>query len=180
MSLVDGYTLPFKLWLKGDTSGCDLTDGVIDGSKLDVNACPRVENLVNNGVSTVTDYLGVEHSLDNIDLRVINTDTNQIIGCIAPCKFLTSPPPYGIAGANISESTNPALYMCCPSPPVTSETCSAGPVVETEYVKYVSQTAPTSYAYTFGDKTGLHTCPGNVVYELEFCPAGSASYPAML
>ena len=187
LSQVDGWTIPYRLNLYGETAKCDCAMGKctdlrqIDGSKLDLSKCPTNEDAsaglypTFNGLSTT-----------NLDLRVIRNGT--IIGCMSPCKRLTYGAPYAY---NIPEGDGPALYMCCPTPNpndckksegcILPTECSNGPIVDTKYVQAVHKMAPNIYAYSYDDGVGLHTCPaGSVQYEFEFCPSGSVTYPVKI
>lgn len=174
MSQVDGWTLPYKLTLKGDTSKCNNGSGAsnIDGSKLNLNNCPSSENLTNNGqYPTVTDQQGNTYNLDSVNLNYENA------GCFSPCQKLTNGFPNGFSQGVGLPPTN--MY-CCPTPDpnncqlpecVTPQECRNGPVVTTQYVENVHKMAPGVYAYSYDDGIGLQSCPTEVLYELEFCPS---------
>jgi hypothetical protein len=111
-----------------------------------------------------------------VDLRVMSG--GKVVGCMAPCKRLNYGQPHGF---NQSESVDPTMMMCCPTPDqsncrldqgcVTPAACKAGPVASTQYVRGIHSMAPGVYAYSYDDGVGLHACPaGRVVYEMEFCP----------
>lgn len=181
-SQVDGYTIPYKVTLNGENNKCDCTSSgcglkTIDASRLDLGKCPSSENLTGGG--RVTSQGG--KSLTSVDLRLIDEDTNSIIGCISPCKKLSWQ--WGL-----SEATSPTLYYCCPTPNpancqisqgcITSEGCRNGPVINTQFVNSIHSMAPGIYTYAYDDGVGLHACPaGTVTYTMEFCPAGSSPYP---
>jgi len=189
-SQVDGWTLPYKLTPVGDTSGCDCSGSNcgfkgIDASTLDVAKCPSNENLVAGGQTSVNVY-GKAVSLNTVDLRIISNGT--ILGCMSPCKRLNWGTPYGLQQAENSGAT---LWMCCPTPTpdkcspengcVTPNACRAGPIENTQFVSAVHRMAPGVYAYSYDDGVGLHACPAGVTkYTMEFCPAGSATYPGRL
>jgi len=87
-------------------------------------------------------------------------------------------------------NASPSLEYCCPTPKtpagecnaangcVTPEVCRAGPVIKSKYVAQIHAEVPDSYSYSYDDVVGLHACDRqNVGYRLEFCPAGSMTYP---
>jgi len=174
-SQVDGYTLPFNIIAKGPDVGkfgCVSTDA----SKLDLNSCPSNEDL-SQGKKELEQY-------KNVDLRIYDKN-KKIIGCMAPCKKLNYPAPWGLG---IDEKKEPALRMCCPTDPAklknntctwanecaTPEACSdkrdPASVMNTKYVKALHKMTPDVYAYAYDDAKGLHTCTGRTKFELVFCP----------
>jgi len=188
-SQVDGWTIPYKLTPNGDTSGCDCNGpncgfSGVDASRLDLANCPRNEDLSMGGINPSVSVLGVNTSLSSVDLRIINN--GQVLGCLSPCKRLNWGVPYGLQQ---DESSGSTLWMCCPTPTpdncspsngcVSPLACRAGPIEKTQFVKAVHSMAPGIYSYSYDDGVGLHACPAGVVtYTMEFCPAGSAAYPA--
>lgn len=74
----------------------------------------------------------------------------------------------------------------------SSASCNAGPgplgdgrgkgdgVTATQYVQTVHRLVPGVYAFAYDDAVGLSSCPTDVGYEWELCPAGSAAYPGDL
>lgn len=188
-SHVDGYTLPYKVIMKGDFENCDCdAEGnctglpVIDATNLDVSKCPTDENLSMSGSFPT---LG-STDLTSVDLRIVK-DTS-IVGCISPCKKLNFGQPFGLGQ---SESVAPTLWMCCPTPDpdhctvengcVTAQECSNGPIVDTKYVQTVRSMAPGIYTYAYDDAVGLHTCPvQSVKFEIIFYPPGSPTYPVSI
>jgi len=188
-SQVDGWTLPYRLQVNGDSSKCDC-DGTkcgfngVDASRLDLARCPSAENLTTPGQLSL-ELFGNNVALTSVDLRIINK-ANQVIGCMSPCKKLNYGAPLGLGQA---ESHGSALWMCCPTPSadctpangcVTPEACRNGPVASTQYVAAVHSMAPGVYSYSYDDVVGLHACPsGAVTYTMEFCPNGT-SYPLQL
>jgi hypothetical protein len=194
-SQVDGYTLPYILHLWGESKKCDC-DGrgncpnitMVNATGLSLAHCPQNDSLSMNGLyPSVTDG-GKVHHLDAVDLRLKDKAGKNVIGCMSPCKKLNYGQPFGY-GQN--EARPPPLYMCCPTPNagncqlsqgcIMPDACRAGPIEKTEYVKAVHRMAPGIYAYSYDDLVGLHACPaGTVIYEMNFCPAGSAKYPHAL
>lgn len=140
ISLVDGYSLPVQIVPNHQEGSCRTTD-----CNLHLNSCPRAENDVG-------------------DLQV--SKNGQPIMCLSPCKRFNYPKPIGL-GRN--EQEDPGKYLCCPTPPISSEQCRAGIVVQTQYVKLVHRDCPTAYAYAYDDAGGLHTCPTDTSFDVTFC-----------
>jgi len=180
-SQVDGYTLPYKLHISGNTQ-CDCTGSgcatltLIDGSQLDVRKCPTGEDLSSNGAYS---------QYKNQDLRVIKN--GQIVGCRSPCKQMNLPPI--LSGNGLPDGSPQAIYYCCPTPNpsncqisqgcILPTQCHAGPVANTQYVNLIHQVTTGVYAYSYDDGVGEHVCPSSgVQYTMEYCPPGAASYPA--
>lgn len=191
-SQVDGWTIPYKLTPLGDTSKCDC-DGPkcgfkgVDASTLDLARCPSNEDLTAGGNFSSVNFNGKTVSLKSVDLRVID-DQKRVIGCMSPCKKLNWSPPYGLGQ---SEDKGAAMWMCCPTPTpnnckpsngcVLPDVCRAGPIEQTKFVDAVHTMAPGVYSYSYDDGVGLHACPAGIVkYTMEFCPAGSSTYPLQL
>jgi len=186
-SQVDGWTIPYKLSVAGSTEECDCNGNGcgfkgVDASQLDVSKCPSSEDLSMNGTYPSATIDGKTQSLTSVDLRFIHPTTNEILGCMSPCKKLNWQ-------MGLTERSGSALWMCCPTPNpshcdpsngcVTPEQCRAGPIENTGYVKAVHTMSPGVYSYSYDDLVGLHACPaGKVIYTMEFCPTGSAPYPA--
>lgn len=144
VSLVDGYSLPAKIVPRQQGGSCVATD-----CNLNLGACPLNEN----------DGLG--------DLRVFRN--GQVVACLSPCKKWNYPPPYGFG---YDELVSPGVDMCCPTPPISSEQCNAGPVVETQYVNLVRNNCPTAYSFAYDDEAGLHQCTVSTSFDVTFCPSG--------
>jgi hypothetical protein len=143
ISLVDGYSQPVSIRpSRPDTGSCVYTD-----CRINLNSCPTNEK---NGLG---------------NLKV--TKSGQLVACLSPCKRWNYPPPYGF-GKN--EHEKPGVYMCCPTPPITPQQCSAGLVVQTNYVREVRSNCPSAYSYAYDDKAGLHNCPGDTSFDVTFCP----------
>jgi len=178
-SQVDGFTLPYKILVKGDTSGCDCAgkNCTLDASHLDLARCPTTENLsVNNAYPTTPQGA----SLQSVDLRILSRDGSAVIGCASPCKKLNWV-------MNQNEGSMPTLFFCCPTPNpsncvesagcITADECRTGPIEQTQWVADIHSMAPGIYSYAYDDGVGLHTCPAaSVQFEMVFCPGG-ASYP---
>lgn len=234
VSLVNGYTLPFKVRVikasNEDNTACLNSDG----SLLDIKMCPSHENLstpygsMNNfGQFKFGPYLyalnGATNtvvSLTNVDMRVTNPNTNNIIGCYAPVEKLASPTWGGLGvGYNTNDPAynagyyTPAIMYSCPFR--TSEllnntanglspngadslgfhqlsafcnaaagfcsssdpngvaahlVCNMGPIVNTQYVKYIHRATVNAYAFQYDDAQELvcNSHQTKIVWEL--CP----------
>jgi len=159
-SMVDGWSLPFKLQVFGN---CSLTtDGskVVDCSKATVDKCPSSEAVVGAG---------------NLDLRVLDPTSGAVVGCYSPCGKLT------YSNWNNTHGTHPvsdkvAAPYCCPTPPESPEACRTGPVPKSKYVAAVHEYCPGVYGYAYDDGAGLSTCPSGTKYEMTFyCPGDGPS-----
>ncbi len=157
-SAVDGYTLPFKVSVVGDSGGDGCVD--IDCSDLDQTRCPTSDNLsVGEDGHTYSQYASE-------DLRVLNVHGNQI-GCFSTCTKFTYPT---FGGHGLSNTDDPAVIYCCPTPPVTSEECRAGPVSGTNYVQAAdSMCAGGGYGYAYDDNAGNHNCTPATKIKMTFC-----------
>ncbi|MAQ17073.1 MAG: hypothetical protein CMN30_20050 [Sandaracinus sp.] len=155
-SQVDGFTLPFLVRPKGpgsDAPGCIESDC----SALDLDQCPSAEDLSQGGL--YPEYAAV-------DLRVLD-ESGAVVGCMAPCKRLNYPAPWGYG---LPEDSSPTREFCCPTPPIGPEECTAGPVTGTGYVNRLQTMCPSVYSYAYDDADGLHTCPAQTQFEVVFCP----------
>ncbi|MCB9594596.1 MAG: hypothetical protein H6719_17820 [Sandaracinaceae bacterium] len=151
-SQVDGYTLPFTIVPSAEGDGCVTSDC----SMLSLAQCPAAEDLSQGGLYP---------ELSAVDLRV--QDGADTIACLAPCKMLTYPAPWGLG---IPETDPRALPFCCPTPPISPEQCTAGPVATSDYVTRLQTMCPSVYSYAYDDADGLHTCPAPTQFEVVFCP----------
>jgi hypothetical protein len=173
LSQVDGYTLPFKVTPLGSGAGTG-SCGASDCGGLSLGRCPGNDNLSEGGAFP---------AYASEDLRVRDKAGN-VVGCIAPCKKLNYPAPWGFG---LPESSDPALHMCCPTPidPGTGQCTPANgclspdacrntgdprSVTHTSYVAAVRSMCPSAYSYSYDDDAGLHVCPSNTQFEVTFCP----------
>eukprot|EP00746_Dinoflagellata_sp_MGD_P015134 gnl/MRDRNA2_/MRDRNA2_133513_c0_seq1.p1 gnl/MRDRNA2_/MRDRNA2_133513_c0~~gnl/MRDRNA2_/MRDRNA2_133513_c0_seq1.p1 ORF type:complete len:379 (+),score=61.15 gnl/MRDRNA2_/MRDRNA2_133513_c0_seq1:92-1228(+) len=165
-SLVDGFTLPFKMIIGGDCSAALPKPlkhpEVLDCSALSIDACPTSENLGAAG--------------SDIDLRIVKPGSQEVVGCYAPCSKLT----FQQWGNTIADHHTPgdsvAGPYCCPTPPVSPSSCRTGPVATTQYVQMVHKKCPGVYGYSYDDGIGLRSCPAGTQYEMVFyCPSSSPS-----
>lgn len=162
MSAVDGYTLPFTATITGNTitdSGapCD----PVNCSGLAFNQCPTdIDLSVGQGGS-------VDPALANVDLQVLNGASTQI-GCYSPCKVLNYPT-YG--GKGLNEDSTQAIMYCCPTPPISSAECQAGPGASNAYVTAIhTMCSNSTYAYAYDDTIGLRHCSAATEVEVTFGP----------
>jgi len=160
VSLVDGYTLPFKLEMNG--AWCSRASRVIDCSGLSFDKCPAHEVFSAAGVTR--------------DLHATNPNTGKVSGCYSPCsKLVMGKWKNPVLGSRVDPRISP---YCCPTPPVTPEACRSGPVGKTAFVSSVHQFCPGVYAYSFDDAVGLAKCHPSTQYVLTFyCPAVPAVQP---
>ncbi|CAE7236240.1 unnamed protein product, partial [Symbiodinium sp. CCMP2456] len=156
VSLVDGWTLPFRLLIAGSCSGGgNLHPDEIDCSGLTFEQCPTAERL---GTKTY-------------DMQARHWGSGSIAGCYSPCLKLTDPKWNNTASRGRSRTDDVAAPYCCPTPPISPQACRAGPVEGTEYVKAVHKYCPGVYAYCYDDAMGLLQCSADSNYQLEFfCP----------
>jgi len=164
ISLVDGFTLPFKmdLILKGNKS-CGAGDGdrqvstSVDCSHLSLAGCPRDENM------------GAVAS--SVDLKVVNPRTNDTVGCYSPCSKFTFRQWENILANDRSPWDDEVKDYCCPTPPESPEECRRGPVGSTKFVRAVHEGCPGVYGYSYDDGMGLLRCPVDTEYHVTFyCP----------
>jgi len=161
-SAVDGYTLPFTATVTGNTitdqgSPCEEADC----SNLLLGSCPSADDLSVGRTGTVYSQYA------SVDLRVENAGSD-VIGCYSPCKKFNYPT-YG--GYNLNEDSDPPVIYCCPTPPISSEECRAGPVVNTDYVNGVHQMCNSEvYGYAYDDALGLRHCSAGTKVEITFGP----------
>lgn len=158
LSLIDGWTLPFKL----ETSlQCNSSEKerkvaqVIDCSGITLDACPSAEDI---GLANNT----------TVDLKVLHPKTGVAVGCYSPCSKLTS--------SNWGSKALPqqVRQYCCPTTE-TASSCRAGPVKDTKFVQAVHDKCPGVRSYPHGDGVGPLSCPKETVYTLTFyCPGGKA------
>lgn len=159
-SLVDGFTLPYRVRVFGNC-GRGPTNNEIDCSSLPLSLCPTNENLSSNG-----SFPG----LASVDLHLYTPMDagHRVSGCYSDCSRLTMSQ-WG--GMGYAPSDLHALPYCCPTPPVTPMACSSGPVAQTDYTRTIHHYCPQVYAYAYDDGTGNWTCDAGTKYEVTFyCP----------
>lgn len=160
MSLVDGYSLPFKLEVTGGSCNRHQVAGGpaepfqgMDCSKLSLSECPTTETL--NGQSE--------------SLQAINPKTGKVAGCYSPCLRLTDDK---WAKSKLAPDSTEAAPYCCAGADGTPPTCEAGPVLKTQYLKSVKASCPAAYGFPYDDKTATIICTTTTQYKVTFfCPA---------
>jgi len=167
MSLVDGFTLPFKLQIWGDCAAkyanATKVSRVVDCSALSFDECPTSENMGAAGTS--------------VDLQVRSPGNGSVVGCYSPCSKLSFRNWNNTLAMNHTPDDAVAKDYCCPTPPESPLACRAGPVVNTSFVKMVHRACPGVYGYSYDDGMGLTTCPAGTRYEVSFfCPDGLSSF----
>jgi hypothetical protein len=166
-SMVDGFTLPYRVDVKGTCSGGP-PGNVIDCSGLKASLCPTQEDLSTNGQFP---------ALSSVDLRLMlpNSD-GGVAGCFSPCAKLTdeqwqSAPNPPFSGTTYNPGDPQAQMYCCPTPPISSGQCRAGPGASSDYVEVIHKYCPNTYAYAYDDGNGLYGCEAGAQYEVTFyCP----------
>lgn len=98
------------------------------------------------------------------DLRVMKN--GRVVQCLAPCKKWNYSSPYGMGQP---EQINPGKHFCCPTPPVSPQECTAGPVSNTQYVNLIHRDCRTAYSYAYDDLAGLHNCPNPTNFNINVC-----------
>jgi len=156
MSIVDGFSLPFKLEPKGGScirNGIP-DSGLVDCSSLSLSECPTAEKL--HG----TTY----------DLRAISPKTGKAGGCYSPCMRLTDDK--WVKGPTVAPDSETAAPYCCAGSYGTPTVCTPGPITKTQYVKNVHSTCPNVYAYAYDDKRATVACTTDTQYHITFyCPS---------
>jgi hypothetical protein len=156
-SAVDGYTLPYTIAITGGDGRPACTP--VDCSGLSAAGCPTDDNLSTGG--QFPQYAKQDEH--------VTPPGGGFAGCFSTCMKLNYPT-YG--GDNGGSPQGPALQMyCCPTPPIAPQQCSAGPVVQTKYVKAVHEMCKhTVYGYAYDDGVGLRNCSSDVVLTMTLGP----------
>lgn len=154
MSLVDGYTLPFKLETTGGTcTRKQIPFQKMDCSGLSLSSCPKAESL--NGGSA--------------DLHAVNPTTKKNAGCYSPCMKLTD---NKWNKAPVAPDSSAAGPYCCAGNYGNPGECNAGPILRTDYLKTVRDACTGAYGYAYDDKVATIVCTTSTEYKLTFyCPA---------
>lgn len=153
MSLVDGYTLPFKLEVSG---GSCTRHGqpfhAMDCSSLSMARCPTAEVLD-------------QHSKD---MRAIDPKTGKEAGCYSPCMKLTDDK-WNPKNASVAPDSPAAGPYCCAGAWGNPDTCKgAGKILHTQYVQEVKHACEAAYSYAYDDKTATIVCTTATKYTLTF------------
>jgi len=161
-SSVDGFTLPYKVDVSDSCKGDGYGGADIDCSRLRLSNCPAQSNV--QGVGTK-------------DLRLRHPDTGDVVGCYSPCALLTASN-WNNPDGHFTPPDSTAGPYCCPTPPVSSEECRAGPADSSEYTQLIHSECPSVYAYAYDDAVGLQVCPATTVYTWTlYCPSGGSPTP---
>ena len=152
MSLVDGYTLPFKLEVHGGS--CTRSKQPFNGmdcSGLSMDHCPTVELLDNTSEN----------------LNAVNPKTGDQGGCYSPCMKLTDDK-WNPAGSAVAPDSRTAGQYCCAGAWGSPGACNAGTILKTNYLKTVKEACPAAYGYAYDDKTSTIACTTSTEYTLTF------------
>lgn len=188
-SAVDGYTLPYKVNVFNHNNSCldlhsskVLTEPGVDCSGLSASLCPTAANLSTEGSFNVINGVDVSR----VNLQWLNAKTSQPVGCFSPCAKLTTAQGSDngsnaggwkhILGGLDPESPEAQMY-CCPTPPVSSGQCSAGPAARSAYSQSIAQQRCNAYTYAYDDAKGLARCGSQTKFELIFCPKQQSTPP---
>mmetsp|Transcript_128254 Transcript_128254/g.285793 ORF Transcript_128254/g.285793 Transcript_128254/m.285793 type:complete len:598 (+) Transcript_128254:76-1869(+) len=162
VSLVDGWTLPFKFEMSNNCSAGDgdrEVSNVVDCSELSFDSCPTAED-VGNASSSL------------LDLRAAQPGSDAVVGCYSPCSKLTLNQWGNQDALGLSPFDEVVTPYCCPTPPESPGACRSGPVGDTAFVQAVHKSCPGVYGYAYDDGMGLLLCPDDTLYEMTFyCPA---------
>jgi len=155
MSLVDGYTLPFKLEVTG--GHCNRAQKPfmsMDCSDLSFQKCPAAEILHGKSMS----------------LKAVDPKTGKQAGCFSPCLKLTDDK-WNSTSPVAPDSTVAGPY-CCAGAWGSPGACNAGPILKTNYLESVKKSCPGAYGYAYDDKTSTIACTAVTQYSLTFyCPS---------
>lgn len=154
-SAVDGYTLPYTIIPSRERARPDCAP--VDCSGLTAAGCPSDDDLSTDG--KFPQYAHQNERLTG----------PSFIGCFSTCMKLNYPT-YG--GDNAGAPQDPALQMyCCPTPPISSPQCIAGPVPKTKYVQAVhAMCKHTVYGFAYDDGVGLRNCAASASFTVTFGP----------
>ncbi|MFO1520063.1 MAG: hypothetical protein U1F57_10435 [bacterium] len=158
-SAVDGFTLPFKVNVQtGGGSNC----ANLDCSGLNLNQCPTNENLSQGQGGSFPQFASES-------LQVVTPNSGQTAGCFSPCIKFNYPTYGGLNLPNIQ--SDPEIMYCCPTPPISSGQCRAGPAASTQYVGLIHSACTGGvYGYAYDDGVGLHQCSAPTQIEMVFGP----------
>lgn len=155
VSLVDGFTLAFKLEVLAGTCTGRVSDvHTVDCSSLSVSQCPTDDNLGQGPVN----------------MQATSPKIQKPVGCYAPCLKMIDNKWNNFQAKGKSRNDADVTKYCCTTPPETSQSCNAGPLPQTKYVQTVHQHCPGVYAFAYDDGQGLMRCSYGQ-YQLTFmCP----------
>lgn len=152
-SAVDGYTFPFTVKVTGGDGRKSCQP--VDCAGLTLAACPKSDDLSNGGKNP-------KYAKEDLNLT-------GAAGCFSTCMKLNYP---GFGGEGLNAPGGPVEQMyCCPTPPISSPQCQAGPVPKTNFVKLVHTACKgTSYGYAYDDGIGGRNCSGDTAIEMTVGP----------
>lgn len=151
-SLVDGYTLPFKLEVAGGSCSRHLKPFTgMDCTGLSLAKCPTAEVLNNEKKS----------------LLAVQPTTGAQGGCYSPCMRLTDDK-WTPKGQAVAPDSAAAGQYCCAGAFGNPGTCNAGDILQTSYIKATREACGASYDYAYDDKTATITCSVSTAYTLTF------------
>lgn len=166
MSLVDGWTFPFKLEVvSGTCTGKgETTVSQIDCSGMTLDKCPTNENLGQGPV---------------VNMVAMSPHSGKPAGCYGPCLKLIDDKWNNTMAVGRKREDPAVVPYCCTFPPMTSEQCNAGPVGGTQYVQKVHQFCPGVYAFAYDDGMGLMRCSYGQYRVTFFCPDSQGPAPLL-
>lgn len=162
MSLVDGYTLPFKLEVT-DSFGAGCTRDLkpfesMDCSELSLSNCPTTEVVGSN----------------TFDLRAVNPKTGELAGCFSPCKKVTDDK--WNETLPIRADSQDAGPYCCAGAYGNPQECSSGPIMQSNYLPAVKAQCPNAYGYPYDDHIATIACETTTEYVVTFyCAEGEVA-----
>jgi hypothetical protein len=157
-SNVDGFTLPYTVKTVGGDGRASCENA--DCAGLKDAKCPTDEDLSNGG-------LNPKYTHQNLATK--NPVSGGYAGCFSPCSKLSYPTWGGDGQLDISGPVD--KMFCCPTPPVSSPECQAGPVAKTSYVKTIHTACKsTTYAYAYDDVIGGRNCSSDTILEFTVGP----------
>ncbi|CAJ1438319.1 unnamed protein product [Effrenium voratum] len=160
VSLVDGFTAPFQLAIRGscyNSSGHLMQDSQkhLDCSRLDMRHCPREEKVALPNAQGIPE-------VKTLDLRA--TRGEEAAGCYSPCSKLTLRQWGNVEALGRAPADEAMRPYCCPTPPTSPATCRAGPVKYSRYVEAIHSMCPGVYGFSYDDGMGLVTCEPTARY----------------
>ncbi|CAE7220749.1 TLP1 [Symbiodinium sp. CCMP2592] len=175
ISLVDGYTVPFKFEIHGSCWDADghlmnASAKSVDCSRLSVDDCPKDETF---------------HTFDSagnatVDLQVRHPAASTAAGCYSPCSKLTLNQWASFSTTQYNMDVFSREY-CCPTPPVSPAACRAGSVKWSKYVGAIHHMCPGVYGYSYDDGMGLVTCQATSTYFFTVgCPSSGTAASAQV
>lgn len=177
VGLQDGFTVPFRLKIRGDCrrsltgaaasrgAGRNVKESTVDCSGLSLQHCPEAEALLARGGGG-----------PSMDLRLRDGFDSSIVGCYSPCSKLQKVA-WDTSERTLSDGHEVADLVdsyCCPD----AESCWKGRAASTTYAQNVHEMCPGIDAYKHDAGISTGTCPAGTQYEMVFlCPAGSWQPP---